>query len=173
MSKCFVYGLLSPEDEIIMYVGSTSDVVSRLRNHIVDARKRNATNRNKWIRSLILKGLRPTLVILEECDSGERAERERYWITQYRIHNPDLTNKTIPRKEWQRQAIADRSSIKDPLSIRMKLINDRGWHTTSRIAAELKMSKQAVSSALLGEPVPHRYIERIASSIYLSASDIT
>ncbi len=84
-----IYSLCDPESGAVRYVGITRrSLKERLRTHIRFAKDSN-NHRSTWIRSVIARGLRPTITTLEETMD---VERERWWIVHYRSLGCDLTN---------------------------------------------------------------------------------
>lgn len=92
----YIYGLKDPNTGAIRYVGSSVDPQARLyqhiahRNHYIRRSKRNA--RKRWVSELYEKGLRPELVVLEECTEAQRGNREDAWIGKLRRQGCDLFN---------------------------------------------------------------------------------
>jgi group I intron endonuclease len=90
METIYIYTLTDPITNEIRYVGKTNNLVRRLNAHI----KRSKTNKYhsaRWINSLIDKGFKPVISIIEECTEKNWEEREIYWIGYYR-ELFDLTN---------------------------------------------------------------------------------
>lgn len=88
-----IYGLSDPLTGAIRYIGWTFDLQRRLNTHI----KRNPfekTHKANWIRSLLRRELKPSIVILEECSKEIWAERERHWIAYGKKQGWNLTNGT-------------------------------------------------------------------------------
>ena len=88
MKITYIYGLKDPETKEIRYVGRTKYPAKRLYEHHQIRRIKTNTYRDFWINSLIKKGLKAEMVILEECGELNWSERERFWIA----HTPNLTN---------------------------------------------------------------------------------
>jgi len=89
MRIIYIYKLIDPVTKDVRYVGKSTNPKIRLKNHI--SRRKNKYHSAVWINGLFLKGLRPTLEIIEECLESKWQERERYWISFYR-DKFDLTN---------------------------------------------------------------------------------
>lgn len=90
--KTKVYDLLDPRTEQIRYVGITTDtLVSRLYQHIWDAKQGTTFHVSNWIRQLLVGGLKPTIRLRQECETWESAcACERELIATL----PNLTNLT-------------------------------------------------------------------------------
>ena len=87
-NKNYIYGLIDPRSNKIRYVGKTNNPDQRLFDHVRHS-KHKTTYKDKWIRSLLEIGLKPTITILEECGDNW-AEREIHHISLYE----NLTNLT-------------------------------------------------------------------------------
>ena len=85
-----IYGLADPGTGKFRYVGQTHRTLgARLYHHIWDAIHHSHKNRkDAWICNLMVRGLRPNIVLLEETSSWKT--REKFWISQF----PDLLNCT-------------------------------------------------------------------------------
>ena len=87
-----IYALCDPKTNQIRYIGKSQRVKERYSNHLNDKSKTHKVN---WINSLKNKGLKPTLIILEELeDNQDWKEREMFWINQGRLNGWDLVNST-------------------------------------------------------------------------------
>lgn len=76
--RWFIYGLAEPGSDTVRYVGVTSDMLGRLRQHMSKAKTGGVLPVNAWIRSL---GIQPRMMLLEDGvgDDGWR-EAERRWV---------------------------------------------------------------------------------------------
>jgi hypothetical protein len=85
----FIYALIDPRTHRVGYVGKTDNPDKRLFDHVRQARHKVGRNTLKgaWLRELTALGLRPDLLVLEEC-FGEWQSREKYWIAR----TPGLLN---------------------------------------------------------------------------------
>jgi group I intron endonuclease len=86
-SKVYIYGL-TDEYGIIRYVGKTINPNQRYSAHISSA-KNKKTHKECWLYGLLIKGIKPKMIILEECSENWH-EREKYHIKMYY----NLTNLT-------------------------------------------------------------------------------
>ena len=89
-----IYALSDPQSGEVRYVGWTINLRQRLRDHLKPSRIAGTQHRDKWIASLISRGLTPAVAILEEDVGGGWAEAERRWIAHYRAASPNMTNHT-------------------------------------------------------------------------------
>lgn len=76
----FIYALIDPRTGDVRYVGATTDVQRRLREHL---RRKEFRYCSRWIQSLLAEGLTPCVWVLEVVGDGwQRAERR--WIEMFR-----------------------------------------------------------------------------------------
>lgn len=88
----YIYALTDPFTGDIRYIGKSIRPKERLTNHCNDSSK---TWRTNWIQSVLSKGLRPELLILEELDDdADWQTAERSWIAKGRECGWLLTNCT-------------------------------------------------------------------------------
>ena len=91
-----IYTLVDPRDGCVRYVGWTTNPKTRFRDHLKPSRAGcGQQRRDRWIRSVLADGYRPTMEIIER-GTGEWADREIHWIAHYRgIVGKKLTNTTL------------------------------------------------------------------------------
>ena len=92
--KTVIYGLFCPMAGAIRYIGKSSEVQKRFKAHLYAASSSGRTHRQRWMAKVLAAGLKPSLVILEEVDSGDWKEAERRWIAQALEQGWPLTNIT-------------------------------------------------------------------------------
>lgn len=92
--KNFIYELVDPETNKPRYIGKTNDPIKRFKKHLSDNKFGYWTPKNKWISSLIEKGLKPIINILEETEENNINTLEIEYIKKYRELYNDLTNDT-------------------------------------------------------------------------------
>lgn len=92
--KVTIYGLHCPLAGHVKYVGKAVNVLYRFNRHIGPETFKEETHKTRWIRKLLALGLSPELVILEETDEENWADREKWWIAHYRNQGIVLTNST-------------------------------------------------------------------------------
>lgn len=94
MKTVKIYCLKDPITNEIRYVGKTnSPLRKRLSAHCRE-KPINKTYKYHWIQSLIKKGIRPLIELIEEVSIENWEEKEIYWIDYYKKINPKLTNHT-------------------------------------------------------------------------------
>lgn len=83
----FVYALCDPVTAEVRYVGLTYNPAKRLGEHISEAKKIHepwhSAPKNRWLRSLIARGHKPKMVVLEEVPRAIGLEAEQRWIKAY------------------------------------------------------------------------------------------
>lgn len=112
-----IYTIEDPKSGEIRYIGRTFIKPGyRLDNHCSE---KDGTKRSNWIQSIIKKGARPVIKVLEECDETNYIEREIYWISQFKTWGFNLVNSTIggdgiigvPITEKQRKERSERGKL--------------------------------------------------------------
>jgi group I intron endonuclease len=90
--KYFIYTLSDPITDTPMYVGATSDIYNRYRQHkgLSDSKTKNS----KWIKSLKDNGLIPKVDVIETVNSLEWKFWEKHYISLYKSWGFELTNVT-------------------------------------------------------------------------------
>lgn len=88
----YIYGLVDPVSKQIRYIGKSIRPKGRYTDHLNDKSKTHKTN---WIQSLLKKGLKPELVILEQLNDDENwQEYEKQWIKKGKENGWNLVNST-------------------------------------------------------------------------------
>lgn len=93
MEKTYIY-TLSDINGNIRYIGKTSYLKQRLYSHIKECRTKKANHKINWIKSLLKKGEKPLISILDEVDSNDWQFWECFWIEQFKQWGFNLTNLT-------------------------------------------------------------------------------
>ena len=88
----YIYALVDPSTKEIRYIGKTTQPKERLQNQCND---KSVTWRTNWIQSVLKRGERPELVILETLsDDSDWQTVEKEWIARGRKAGWRLTNCT-------------------------------------------------------------------------------
>jgi hypothetical protein len=111
MKKTYLISLVDPETKEIRYVGKTVNLKNRIRYHNNPHNTDTNKHKKNWINSLIKKGLKPEVLILEElyCINNEWVIFEQYWISQLRCWGFNLLNYSIGgdnppiKKPWSKK----------------------------------------------------------------------
>lgn len=87
----YIYSLSCPETNDIRYIGKTNNIAKRYNKHIYISN--NPTTYSQcWIKSLILRGIKPIIEIVEECSSEDVNFNEVFYINLFRSWGFNLTN---------------------------------------------------------------------------------
>jgi len=90
--KTYIYILQDPLTEEVRYVGKSNNPKRRYQSHLWDKPKVKYYS-YYWIQSLLKKGLKPILTIIDETENNWQ-ELEQYWIEQFICWGFRLTNIT-------------------------------------------------------------------------------
>lgn len=149
--KIFIYKLIDPETEEVRYIGKTNNPRTRLNNHICHSKK----NRGKrhvvnWICSLLNKGLKPKLQVIEECKINDWKERETFWISHFK-QNSDITNHGKGGENsngLHGESIASSKLILSQV-VQIRNLLTKGYNT-SYLANKYNVCKATITSIKLG-----------------------
>lgn len=87
-----IYALIEPITMEIKYIGKTKQELSkRLYAHMYESKTSN-TKKNKWIKSLTNKGLKPKIEEIDSVLESEWEFWEMYWISQFKSWGFNLKN---------------------------------------------------------------------------------
>lgn len=93
METTYIYTLSDPRNNLVRYVGKTSNPKMRLQNHM--NRKHNErTHKRNWIESLKKNKLKPLFEIIDEVPINEWKFWEKFWIQMMIVWGFDLVNHT-------------------------------------------------------------------------------
>lgn len=93
MEKIKIYTL--SDSKGIRYVGQTKNMKNRFNKHIFEAKKDGGKNKRcSWIKSVLNKGLKPKMELIDEVPFDEWAFWEKYWISQIKSWGFNLVNMT-------------------------------------------------------------------------------
>lgn len=93
MSIANIYGLIDPISGQVKYVGKSNDPDRRYKDHLTEARKSYLPYKNTWIRSLLEKGGKPILIILQHYVPLKLwRSAEQFWVQYYKDKGHKLTN---------------------------------------------------------------------------------
>lgn len=93
MQTTFIYTLTCPLTKQIKYVGKSNDIKNRVKQHIYRIKHTDIIlEKDKWIKDLLSKGLKPIIDILDEVPVKEWDYWERFWILTITSWGFDLVN---------------------------------------------------------------------------------
>jgi len=94
----YIYSLIDPFSKMVMYIGCTKNLDTRLYGHIAESKDYKngvTTDKDMWIKHLLSCGRKPVLDVIGKCSNVDSVFCEQYWIAYYRCINPNLLNKSI------------------------------------------------------------------------------
>ncbi len=89
-----IYTLIDPRDELIRYVGQTSNPKVRYRSHLRGNKYRN-THTTNWIQGLLDLNLKPIMIEIDQCEIKDLDITEQSYIRLYKSFGCNLTNHSI------------------------------------------------------------------------------
>lgn len=96
MHKYIIYGLVDPVSCHLRYIGKSHTGLHRVNQHFASYRLNVKTWKVNWIKSLLNKGLKPTVLIIQEFQEPEiLSQSEIFWIDYFKKMGCPLTNMTI------------------------------------------------------------------------------
>jgi len=90
METTSIYILLDPDTKEPRYVGKSDKPNIRYKQHLSNLKSRSI--KTCWIKSLILKGKKPILEVIEVISINDWQKAECYYIEEYRNLGANLTN---------------------------------------------------------------------------------
>lgn len=159
----YIYTLSDPNTNEVRYVGKTINIKRRYKQHLYD--KRQTSHKHSWITSLKKIGLKPIMIIIEECNNDNWEEREIYWISKYN----NLTNnklggnggddykRTIPQESIDKIRQANlgkilskehKEKIGNSVPCRKVIIDDVFYKSIMEASKELNISYKTLYSRL-------------------------
>jgi hypothetical protein len=139
----YIYGLHCPVAGTIRYVGKSTKPAKRLNAHMCGAKSFTYSHHTaRWLRKLDASGLRPSVVILHECQSGERwQDVERQFIASAAERGWQLTNSTAGGEGLDYTDPVAEAAYRAKLSASLKAV----WSTPER-RQEARERSQAIAA---------------------------
>lgn len=89
----YVYALIDPRDNAIRYVGQTFMLLTRVMDHMAEARSKGVNPaKTAWLNELAQSKLLPRMEVLEETTEAEINAREVHWIRHFKKQGHKLLN---------------------------------------------------------------------------------
>ena len=152
MKKYIIYALVDPTTGQPRYIGKSSSGLSRPRAHFTPYSLKTESYKNRWLRPLIKKGLRPEIVVLYSSSSHvELNEAEIFWIASLKSRGFCLTNSTDGGEGHLGRVVSQET--------RQKM---REANTGRRLSAEVR---QRMSDALKGRPKSQEHRSNISKAL--------
>lgn len=89
-----IYSLIDPRNNLERYIGQTSNLRIRYRDHLKGNRYRK-THTTNWIQELLNIGLKPIMVEIDQCKIEDIDITEQGYIRLYKNLGCNLTNHSI------------------------------------------------------------------------------
>ena len=86
-----IYGLIDPRTNELRYVGKTTNLNRRIKEHINGCNK-DTTHKNCWISELICDGLKPIMCVIDSINTTEWEFWEIHYISYFKSIGCRLTN---------------------------------------------------------------------------------
>lgn len=91
-----IYALADPRNpEDIRYIGKTSLTLKERLNAHINKVKYRRCHSSYWIKSLLIKGIKPIIILINEVPEEDWIESEIFYIALYKVLGYKLTNHTI------------------------------------------------------------------------------
>jgi len=90
-----IYVLIHPITKVHFYVGQSQNVIIRIANHLsqlTSSSKGSSIKKINILKEIVEQGVFPEFKILETTIRRFAAEREKYWINEYKNNNIELAN---------------------------------------------------------------------------------
>lgn len=81
-----IYALVDPRDDVVRYVGRTTDPYGRMRAHLGD-RDHEGAAKQRWTAALHELGIEPRMVVLQAVEHADAPDAERCWISRYALEH--------------------------------------------------------------------------------------
>lgn len=155
MTTCTVYAFRDPDTKAVRYVGVTSNLKIRTRQHL--RRSNHDAKVSEWIGDLEALGKRPVIEILEHCDADAALSSEKKWIKRLLSEGNSLLNKQIHSKDDPDYTRTDWENEHPRKSINL---SPEQWAALDAIARDL--GGPATRGANIGAPSWRTLIRDIA-----------
>ena len=152
MKETYIYKI-SDENGNVRYIGKSNNPRRRLYQHTKD---RHNLHKFNWLKSIINRGQKPVLEIIEKVSVTLWKEREIYWIAKYREDGHKLLNMTIGGDGAEGMKHSEESRKKMSQSKKgLKLSDDH---------------KQKISQSLLDKSLDSDYV-KFQPKVYILEKD--
>ena len=143
-----IYGLVDPETEEIHYIGKTVRGMERISAHWSPSiLKKDKTDKGKWLRSLIRRGLSAQVVVLEVSKTKEMYALERKWIALGGESGWPLTNMTAGGVGLYRHKFTEEHKAKIGRAHKGKKLTEEHKKKISEVQKGRKMHLAAMNRA--------------------------
>ncbi len=91
--KVFIYGLIEKNNNILRYIGKTTDIKRRFRRHI-NERFLHDSYKDRWVRKMINENIEIDIIIIDIVEQIEWQYWEKFYISYFKFIGCKLTNGT-------------------------------------------------------------------------------
>lgn len=93
LDEVYIYALLDPREGIPRYIGKTLAPEQRFSEHLsLSETKDKNSAKGQWIASLLIKGYRPVMVLLDRVKRTDEVQAEKQWIAHFEKLGVNLVN---------------------------------------------------------------------------------
>jgi predicted DNA-binding protein YlxM (UPF0122 family) len=136
----FIY-TLSDESGNIRYIGKTNTPRKRLYSHIKECYSNKKSHKISWIKSLLNKGERPIIEIIDIVPENEWKFWEVYWIEQFKQWGFKLTNQTEGGQGGNGYKHSEESKLKMSISKKgIKLSEEHKQNISEKVKSKFQES---------------------------------
>lgn len=93
-NSTYIYSLSDPFTGLVRYIGKADDLRVRYNNH-VSLKGKESTRKSAWVKSLIKKGAKPVIEIIDIVDKTEWKFWEQFYISLFKSWGFILVNSTV------------------------------------------------------------------------------
>lgn len=156
--KTFIYALFLERDSTIsVYVGKSNNPAKRLQQHIRGSLT-GKTRTARLIARLLKLNILPRMQILEEVDGSNWEDKEKYWISHFKLRGIDVTNHTSGGGGLHDPDEATRARISQ--SAKNRYLDAAIKQKYEQIAKDPKRRKR-ISDSLTGKPKKREHVDNL------------
>lgn len=159
MKYSYIYALIDPRNDKVMYIGKSINPIKRLYNHFTkEVVYKKKDNKSKWLKELKKLKLKPKLKILAKCLYKNENKIEKSFITKYKNLGYSLTNMREGGSGWKmgvkanyskkRRLEAAKKTMKKVIARNTKNGNEHIFNSVKDCAEFLNITPACVSTLL-------------------------
>lgn len=156
----YIYTLSDPDTGMVRYVGQTVHTGRRYYLHIFHSQRRTTkTHKEKWICTLLAKGLKPEMEVIWEGNPQLSDIKEQEFILLFKSLGADLTNATSGGKTTRGYKHSDETKAKLSKMFKGRKVPfevNEDWKRKCRDGGRVMIhtdeSKQKLRESRLGKP---------------------
>lgn len=143
MCKVCIYLLIDPETRQVRYVGKSNDISKRYLGTWKISSKEGKYKVN-WVKSLLSKGLKPEIEIVDEVNESEWQFWEKHYISLYKSWGFKLTNSTEGGEGIGKGYKMPPRSLEHMNNIKLSKINNNTWRKPHSQETKNKIGKSSL-----------------------------